>query len=293
MSPESEKKRKLIDRLKDKHRFVILNDTTFEESFVWVLTPLSIFVATGAAIIFLVILGICLIAFTPLREYVPGYADEVSVRKSLYQINSKTDSLERQLALYKIYTDNINNVISGNIKPDSINNKPDTSSKYKALLNKVKPSKQDSAFRAEIESKEKYSLNVGGDKTKQSGVSSFFFFTPIRGLVTNSFNTSDEHFGVDVASKENEAIKSTLDGTVIMAAWTNETGYTMQIQHPNNLVSVYKHCSAMMKKPGDYVKAGEVVGIVGNSGEHSSGPHLHFELWYNGNPIDPQDYMVF
>ena len=290
---ELEKKRKLIDRLKDKHRFVILNDTTFEESFVWVLTPLSIFVAAGVTIILLIILGICLIAFTPLREYVPGYADEVTVRKTLYQLNSRTDSLERQLDLYKIYTDNINNVISGNIKPDSIHNKPDTSHKYLALINTIKPSKKDSAFRAEIESKEKYSLNVGDGNSKHNGVSSFFFFTPIKGLVTNSFKAAEEHFGVDVAAKENEAIKATLDGTVILAAWTTETGYTLQIQHANNLVSVYKHCSAMMKKSGDYVKAGEVIAIVGNSGEHSSGPHLHFELWYNGTPIDPQDYMVF
>jgi len=292
MSPETPKKRKLSERLRDKYRLVILNDSSFEEKFVLRLKPLSLFMGVGATIIFLIVFVISVIAFTPLREYIPGYAD-VKMRRSLINLAVKSDSLEYELDLKTKYIENINNVISGNIKADSIQNKPDHSKDYKSLVNANKPSKEDSILRSEVEHKEKYSLASGEGKPANSGISSFFFFTPLKGTVSTSFKSSDEHFGVDVVSKENEAIKATLDGTVIMAAWTTETGYTIQIQHSNNLVSVYKHCSALMKKTGAFVKAGEVIAIVGNSGEQSTAPHLHFELWYNGSPIDPQDYMVF
>ena len=292
MSPESQKKRSLSMRLRDRYRLVIYNDSSFEEKFVLKLRPLSLFIGVGVTVIFLIIIVISTIAFTPLREYIPGYAD-ISVRRSLINLAVKTDSMEYELALKTKYIQNINNVISGNIKPDSLFNKPDTTKNYKALMNGNKPSKEDSILRSEVEHKERFSLSSKDPKQANNGIASFFFFTPLKGNVTTSFKTSDEHFGVDVVAKENEAIKATLDGTIIMAAWTSETGYTMQIQHNNNLVSIYKHCSALMKKTGDFVKAGEVVAIVGNSGEQTTGPHLHFELWYNGTAIDPQDYMVF
>lgn len=292
MSPETQKKRRLSDRLRDRYRLVILNDSSFEEKFVLRLKPLSLFIGVGATIIFLIVFVICLIAFTPLREYIPGYAD-ITMRRSLINLAVKTDSLEYELALKTKYIENINDVISGTIKPDSINSKRDTTKNYKALIIANKPSKEDSILRSEVEHKERFSLAMGDGKPANNGVSSFFFFTPLKGTVTTSFKMSEEHFGVDVVAKENEAIKATLDGTVIMAAWTTETGYSIQIQHSNNLVSVYKHCSALMKKTGAFVKAGEVIAIVGNSGEQTTGPHLHFELWYNGNAIDPQDYMVF
>ncbi len=112
-------------------------------------------------------------------------------------------------------------------------------------------------------------------------------------MVTASFNTAQEHYGTDIAAKENEPIKATLDGTVLFSGWTSETGFTIQIQHSNNLVSAYKHNSVLLKKAGQFVKAGETIAVIGNSGEQSTGPHLHFELWYNGKAIDPQEYMVF
>jgi hypothetical protein len=292
MSPETPKKRSLSDQLRDRYRLVILNDSSFEEKFVLRLKPLSLFIGVGATIIFLIVFVICVIAFTPLRQYIPGY-DDITVRRSLINLAVRTDSLEHELVLKTQYIENINNVISGNIKPDSIHNKPDTTKNYKALINSNKPSKEDLILRNEVEHKERFSLALSDGRPANNGIASFFFFTPLKGTITTSFKIADQHYGVDVVAKENEAVKATLDGTVIMAAWTTETGYTMQIQHSNNLVSVYKHCSVLMKKTGDFVKAGEVVAVVGNSGELTTGPHLHFELWYNGNPIDPQDYMVF
>lgn len=292
MSPETHKKRSLSERLRDRYRLVILNDSSFEEKFVLKLKPLSLFIGIGATIILLIVIVISTIAFTPLREYIPGYAD-ITMRRSLINLAVRADSLQYELALKTEYIENINNVISGNIKPDSIQNKRDTTKNYKALIIANKPSREDSILRSEVERKERFSLAQSDGRPSNNGISSFFFFTPLKGTVTTSFKIADEHFGVDVVAKENEAIKSTLDGTVILAAWTTETGYTVQVQHSNNLISVYKHCSALMKKTGAFVKAGEVIAIVGNSGEQTTGPHLHFELWYNGNPIDPQDYMVF
>ncbi|MCC6690898.1 MAG: M23 family metallopeptidase, partial [Bacteroidia bacterium] len=256
------------------------------------LKPLSLFIGVGATLIFLIVFVACVIAFTPLREYIPGYAD-ITIRRSIINLAVRADSLEQELVLKTQYIQNINNVISGNISADSIYHKSDTTKKYQSLITSNKPSKEEVELRTEVEQKERYSLALSDGKPDNSGVASFFFFTPLKGTVTSSFKIAESHFGVDVVAKDNEAIKATLDGAVVFAAWTSETGYTMQIQHSNNLISIYKHCSALMKKTGDFVKAGEVIAIVGNSGEQTTGPHLHFELWYNGNPIDPQDYMVF
>jgi len=292
MPSEKHKKRSLSQRLRDRYRLVIFNDSSLQEKLVLKLKPLTLFIGIGAIIIFLIIIVISIIAFTPLREYIPGYSD-VTVRRSLINLAVKTDSLEYELDLKTKYINNINNVISGNIKVDSLYSNYDSTKNYQSLLINTKPSKMDSVLRREVEQKERFSLAQNNEIAMNTGVSSFFFFTPLKGIVTVSYKISDEHFGVDVVAKENEAIKATLDGTVIMAAWTIESGYTVQIQHNNNLVSVYKHCSILMIKAGRFVKAGDVIAIVGNSGEQTTGPHLHFELWYNGHSIDPQDYMVF
>lgn len=128
---------------------------------------------------------------------------------------------------------------------------------------------------------------------KRSGIAAYSFFSPIKGIVTEKFQPLSSHYGVDIASKKDEAIKSCLDGTVIMSSWTSETGYVIAIQHNNNLISLYKHNSILLKKIGGFVRAGEAIAIVGNTGEISSGPHLHFELWYNGSAVNPEEYINF
>ena len=125
------------------------------------------------------------------------------------------------------------------------------------------------------------------------GVKDILFFTPIKGVVTQPFNAKDQHFGVDVVSKENEAVKATLDGVVALSSWTSETGHVIALLHDNNLFSVYKHNSVLLKEQGDKVVVGEAIAIIGNSGDLSTGPHLHFELWHNNKPIDPEHYIVF
>lgn len=283
------KRQAFANYLKTKFRFVVMNESTFEEKFSVVLTPLSIFIALGVFSILMITLIIYIIAFTPLREYIPGYAD-TGMRRELVALKVKTDSIQLELEHKDLYITNIKNIINGNFKREKdFNAKKDSTKQYKNL--DVKPSKEDSLFRKEIESQEKYSLTT--EKNRRKGISNFLFFAPVKGIVSNKFKASPDHYGIDVVAKKDEAIKATLDGTVVFASWTPETGYVIQLQHDNDLVSVYKHNSVLLKKIGNRIQAGEAIAIIGNSGEQSTGPHLHFELWYKGTPIDPQEYINF
>lgn len=287
---QEQKEKAFFRRLKSKYRLVVMNDNTFEEKLSLKLSPLNLFILVGSTTIFLIIIVISTIAFTPLREYIPGYAD-VNMRKKVISLVLKADSLETELVSKDIYIKNIQNIITGKTIGKPVKQTVDSTKKYNAI--DFKPSKEDLLLREQIESQDQYNLSLGTENTQKNNINSFFFFTPLKGLLSNSFNIAEAHYGVDVVAPENEAIKATLDGTVILSIWTAETGYVIQIQHENNLISVYKHNSALLKKAGEYVKAGETIAIIGNSGELTNGPHLHFELWYNGTPINPQDYMVF
>jgi len=276
--------------MRNRYRLVIMNDSTFEEKWSLRLTPLGVVILVSSISIVMTILVISLVAFTPLREYIPGYAD-VGMRRDLEKVRSRVDSMQRKMKADSLYLDNLHKVLSGSLQPEKPANPRDTTKKYQKL--DLKPSKDDSLFRSDFESQDNtYTLTLG-NSTRHTGISGFFFFPPLKGTVTNSFNAADEHYGVDVAAPENEPIKASLDGTVIMAGWTTDAGYVIQVQHSNNLISVYKHNSSLLKKTGQYVKAGEPIAIIGNSGEYTTGPHLHFELWYNGSPVDPQEYMAF
>lgn len=289
MSEQKENKKSFLQRLRHRYRLVVMNDDTFEENFSLRLTPLGLLILLSSVTIIMVILVTSLIAFTPLREYIPGYAD-VGMRRELINLAMRSDSLEQALIEQNMFNQNITNVLSGNIKSDTSGNRPDKSKEYEKL--KLTASQKEALLKQTIESQDRYSLAYGAESNK-NGISNFFFFTPIKGVVSEQFKSKERHYGVDIVGPENEPIKATLDGTVILATWSSETGYTITVQHTNNLISVYKHNSVLLKKVGDYVKAGEAIAIIGNSGEQTTGPHLHFELWYNGSAIDPQGYMVF
>ena len=289
MSEQKENKRNLLQRLRHRYRLVVMNDDTFEENFSLRLTPLGFLILLGSVTIIMTILVTSLIAFTPIREYIPGYAD-VGMRRELISMAMRSDSLEQALIEQNLFNENIANVLKGNIKPDTSRNKPDKSKEYEKV--KLNASPNEALLKQQIESQDKYSLSFGAESSK-SGISNFFFFTPLKGVVSEQFKSKERHYGIDIVGPENEPIKVALDGTVILSTWSSETGYTISVQHSNNLVSVYKHNSVLLKKTGDFVKAGEAIAIIGNSGEQTTGPHLHFELWYNGTAIDPQGYMVF
>ena len=293
MAEDKEIKEKWYRKLRNKYKLVILNDETYEEKLSFKLTRLNVFIAAGTLAILLIIITSIIIAFTPLREYIPGYTD-VSLYEKLYRLENLTDSVERASRQHSLYIENLKLILAGKDTTIISPWKQDTVGTYANITSN--PSREDSLFREEFENM----LNSGEVKmtARERGnarpdISSFAFFTPLRGIVTSKFDPSSRHYGVDIVSVQNEAIKATLDGVVIFAGWTLETGYTITIQHEYDLVSVYKHNSALLKEQGSFVKAGDPIAIIGSSGELSSGPHLHFELWYNGVPINPTDLIRF
>ncbi len=160
------------------------------------------------------------------------------------------------------------------------------------LLHLRQPSHADSVLRTEVESQNPYNVPLGGAKAGNS-LNDYFFFAPLKGIITNGFNAVGNHFGVDIASKDNEAVKAVLDGTVILSTWTLATGNVIIIQHKDNIISVYEHNSVLMKRQGDQVQAGDAIAIVGNSGELTTGTHLHFELCVPGQSCKPVDILRF
>jgi murein DD-endopeptidase MepM/ murein hydrolase activator NlpD len=291
---KDKKKKSFMSRLRNKYRLVIMNDETLEERLTFRLSRLNVFVVLGTLTIILIILTSILIAFTPLREYIPGYTN-VGLQKKLYEMQIKTDSIEKGLEKRDIFIQNMKDVMNGKDLATDVPLTKDTLHKYNNI--KLKKSPEDSLLRAEMENQGKYNLyrfeNSENIRQKNQSIGKVLFFVPLKGVITNEFNPSQNHYGVDIVSKQNEAIKCVLDGTVILSNWTLETGYTIAIQHQQNIVSVYKHNSALLKKEGDFVKAGDPIAIIGQTGELTTGPHLHFELWSDGNPVNPKDYINF
>lgn len=269
-----------------------MNEENFEEKASVTLTPLNVFVTAGIIILTLITSTIYIIAFTPLREYIPGYAD-VNMRRNLIVLSLKADSLQSELQARDLHFGNLRAVIDGNMDVDTAQNFAGSNPARYDTMRTLARSKEDSLLRLMIESQDKYELAVSSEKASAGSISSFFFFPPVKGTLINTFDRIGRHYGVDVLAGKDEGIKATLDGTVVLATWTNDTGYIIALQHSNNTFSVYKHNSALLKKVGSVVKAGEVIAIIGNTGEFTSGPHLHFELWHNGSPINPKDYITF
>jgi len=292
MAEKREQKDRLGKRLRVKYRMVLMNDESFQEKFSLLLSPLNVIILGGSLAIFLVVSVTYIIAFTSLREYIPGYAD-INMRRQVYETTLRLDSLERAMMLKDRYLENLQMVISGDL-PETELIEPDTSKDYTVI--EFNQSRQDSLLRAMVEEEERYNLRtlqLGAAPSAESNIRNLFFFAPLKGEISAPFDPKLGHVGIDVVSKENEAVKSTLDGTVVLATWTYDAGYVIAVQHASNLMSFYKHNSVLLKKQGDAVKAGEVLAIVGNSGELTTGPHLHFELWLGGRPVNPEEYVVF
>ena len=285
------KKGKRIEKLKRNYKLVLMDANSFEEKLSFRVSRLGVIIVSASVMILLISLTIYLIAFTSLREYIPGYTD-VTLARNIYDLQQKTDSLENVFRQKDIYINNLNRLISGNIADEV--EKPDQGgyANYDTITSSI--SSEDSMLRAEYENQTKYNLYQDNlYNYLPANLGNINFFPPLKGIITHSFDPSQDLFGVDIVAKTSEAIKATFDGTVIFSDWTLETGYIIGIQHKNNLISVYKHNSSILKQQGTFVKAGETISIVGQSGELSTGPHLHFELWYNGKPIDPEEFISF
>lgn len=288
--PKPKPQKRYIRKLRNKYRLSVYNDQTFEEVLVMRLSRLNILTTVGGITIALIIAVTVLIAFTPLREFIPGYPDG-NTRRLIVHNTFRNDSLERELQQWKIYMGNLHAILRGE-SPDNLESVPDTSVRYREL--NFSRSIEDSILRMQIESEELYNLSlISSVEIGENDLTKFHFFPPIKGVVSSSFNAQQNHFGVDVVAPPNEVVVAAADGTVILSSWTLETGHVIQIQHANNLISVYKHNSKLLKTAGLRVKAGEAIAIIGNSGELTTGPHLHFELWHNGTPVNPEQYIIF
>ncbi len=285
------KKEQRGGKWRDRFRFAIFNDTSFEE--VWRIRLSRSNALLAAAMLFLLIIGIntSLIAFTNLREFIPGYPD-VAMRRNILMNAILLDSLERELNIRDKYFRDLNDVISGR-QPIGQVAMRDSTRDYSNIV--FKRSAEDSILRSRVEQEERYSLPSGTTApARGTSLASIHFFPPVKGIVSSNFELRTRHYATDIVTQPKAVVSSTLDGTVIMTGWTMETGFVMMIQHSNNIVSVYKHNARLLKEMGDRVWAGEAISIVGDSGElYTSGPHLHFELWHNGVPLDPAQYIFF
>lgn len=294
MANQENKKERLKDKIRKKYRIVVYNNETYEEKVHFKFTLLNFFNIVILSSVLLIVLVTYLIAFTPLREYIPGYTD-VSLNRRVYEMERRADSLETVFRQKDLYINNLKKIIMGDdFESDSINSLLTKTSETHFDNKAVKNSKKDNLFRIEYENETRnnlFSNVISSDNHQEFKLVSFF--APINGIVTNHFNREQKHYGTDLVSSNNSVIKATADGTVIYSDWTVENGYCIGIQHNGNLFSVYKHNAVLLKEDGDFVNAGDAIAIYGNSGSLSTGPHLHFELWYNGTPLNPEDYISF
>ena len=268
-----------------KYRFVVMNDESFEEKLSVKLNKLNVFALAGVGVLFCFFSAILLITSTPLTEYVPGKATS-EVQREIIMLTIKSDSLLEVLNEQSLYLQNIKNIITGEklITPEikEKNDIEDAKIVFERSIN-------DSLLRVVVESNETGVIQNNVKKTNDLPL----FFKPVKGIITDRFNASSKHFGLDLVAKEKTRISAVLGGSVIFSDWTSGTGYVIGIQHKNNYLSFYKHNSVLLKSVGEFVNAGDPIAIIGNSGEFSSGPHLHFELWLNGVPVNPEDYILF
>jgi len=287
---EKEKDR-WIDRLRRKFRVVAINNETFEEKWSYNLSTLNLVTIFSFIGMLLIITTFLLVVLTPLKEYIPGYLSG-DIKEAAFENDQRVEKTQQEIRHYKTYTKNLATILNGGIVEDSssINDKEGKPIDPNKI--KIKPSLEDSLLRDKIESSEKFDIPISSNKTNIN-LRGIFFFNPLHGEVSRSFNSKEEHYGVDIVAPDNEAVKSILEGTVVFASWTSDEGHVIHVQHNNDLISIYKHNSVLLKKTGDVVEAGEPIGIVGNTGELTDGPHLHFELWSKGKPLDPETYLSF
>ena len=267
-------------------RLAIINDNSLEEVFNIKFSRARLLWLTAAILLAISVIFVLLLGYTPLRNLIPGKS-KTHVQNELIMMIQKADSLEKSLGNYSLYTKNLKKVLSDSVSLDSVQDLFREGFTVKEF--DFKPSVEDSILRAEVEAEESISLNSNLKEKKLNS----FFIKPVDGLITEGFNKKIGHFGVDVVSKKGAFISSIDDGMVLFSSWTHEFGYVLVIKHQNSFISFYKHNSEVFKSKGDYVKSGETIAIIGNSGKYSTGPHLHFELWKGSSPVNPVNYILF
>ncbi len=283
-----ELRKKIFQMLKDHYRLIIYNDSTIQTVWSIKLTPIKVLTLGSLGAILLILLTTVIIAYTPLRENIPGYPS-VKTRQMIIRNYVLVDSLENEITTRDKYFEKLQALFLGEVPTDEL---PVSESGLKAHEVEFRSFNADSVFQDKL-LEERLGLSVSENSKRLPSIANIHFFTPLRGMITNKFNAKSEHLAVDIVGKLNARISNVLDGTVIFAGWTMDTGNSIYIQHENNIISAYKHNAELLKSVGERVKAGEVIAIMGNSGELTTGPHLHFELWHNGTALDPEIYIDF
>lgn len=281
-----------MGKLKVRYRIVVVDDRTFDEKWSVSLSPLFLVTFFGGGAIVIITLTTLLIAYTPLREYIPGYPDGTE-KQSVADNKIRLDSLEQQLNKQAAYIERIKVIMNGGVMPDS-SRAADTVKAGASTGDLRKAGNDEKDFRKKVEQKEsryKGGALTGHTTENRSGLP--YFYVPVNGSISQSFNPAKNHNGVDVSTAKDEPVKAALEGTVIFSGYTSDGGYEMHIQHMNDLVTIYKHNNYLFKQTGQRVRAGETVAIAGNTGEQSKGTHLHFEIWDNGLAVDPETYVGF
>lgn len=287
MDNKTKKKGKLKQKLTDKYRLVVLNEDTFEERFSLKLSVLNVFVLGGVLSFLLILVTTFIITFTPIKEYIPGYSStELKIKAAKLAI--QTDSLKKKLDVINDYTKALQPILNGEIEPEIIDTLVVESEKIIIQDSLLYATKEDSIFREKIESQDRFPIqNNAATNVK------IVFFAPLSGTVSQEFDPRTKHFAVDIVAKNNTPVKAIADGTVIFSGWNTETGYVIILKHAQDYISVYKHNGNLLKQQGDFVKSGEVIASVGSTGELTTGPHLHFELWSGGYAVNPTNLIDF
>ena len=275
-------------RLFNDYKIVVSNEETFEEKLAIKASKINVFAVMLVYSIILILSTISIIFFTQLRELVPGYSSSDLLKRAIY-LTQKTDSLERQIELNNKFYKSIEDVLSGKtdgfIERESISI---DSGQNETNLFSISPNSEDSILRNYVDTQDKFNLTKN-----ELVIENKMFFSPIKGGITQTFNFEEKHFAIDISADIGTPVKSVLDGKILFSEWSVDTGHVIIVDHGDNIISVYKHNSKSLKEQNDFVKAGEVIAYSGNQGNLSSGPHLHFELWKNGTPIDPEPLFNF
>ncbi len=277
------------NKIREPYRLIVRNDATLEVKVSFVLTPLNVILLASGTLVLFTFIVLSIFIYSPLSEFMPLQDGDNDLRQKI-ELQTRLDSLERNSRILSKERDNLLSILRGTPIKGLLNERDSIIVTENTDLEKVNDE--------EIKYRKMMEEDFAGDPFSEeqsiavSTLNNLAFFTPLRGHITDTFS-QHEHLAVDIVAERNAPVKATLSGTVVISSWTPETGHVMILQHSNDLISVYKHNSVLLKKVGTYVNAGEVIALVGNSGELTTGPHLHFELWYNGSSVDPRNYLTF
>lgn len=284
-------KRTLSDRLTTKYQLVIRNEENLAEKSSMGFTYAKVLVFSAMLFITLFVFSLFL-SKTLLAKWFDPKHEQMEQNKKLFTLALKVDSLAVEVDRKDRFIQNFQRILSGDTSSGFVDPAKDLKGSVRPVsTGNLKLAASDSIFRKEFEKSERLGSLTGGGKNHE--LQETFFFSPITGFISDKYDMKKAHYGVDIVAKTNEPVKCIADGTVMLASWTQDSGYVIAVQHRGNLISVYKHNAELLKKVGNFVNAGDILSIVGNSGEMTDGPHLHFELWYNGSSLNPEEFVTF